>query len=597
MPSLGPILDVLHSLVALAIIGLAAYGIGRPALRQLSTVDDDPLAVTVWSLALGLLLAGSALLALGWAGWLYVEVVTVASLAAVFWAFVELICVYLSWINGQVLNLDQARAPRMRLAELPWPIKIAGSLAVLMLLASFVAALAPPTSAEALSHSLAIPKSALLHHSTLAGGGPRINLVQMWFLWALALDGPVAANLVHWGLGLLLALSAMLLARPLFGARPAILAGCLVLLCPGVHLQMAAPLEDLGFALFTTLALSAVFHVLVRFETGAWPWLAGLALGAAVAAKPAGSWFVLAIVVAWGYGCWSQREARGQLRSAGCRAALATVLVAAPWILPMAISPDVLRHQSIPSALGHLGPLLSMAVLGLVFARRVRGLDVVILVMFAFAALSAIGPAAGRWWSAVVPLASVVGVWVWQEMDRLPRRVAWVVHGAAAIVVMIGLAPCGWAAIEASAVAVGWQTRDAFLLSRVSTYRASSLLNQISRQGQDVLCQDARTFYFACPATSRSDVRYPQISNLSPGGEEQWVSLARSAGYSYLLMAQGLEPDSTAIQRDGAGGFALDPSHARSSESSAIGEVIPILEYRFADDNNRYTRYRLLKIR
>ena len=591
--------------MTLVAIGLAAFGMGRPALRQLRPALNDRLAVAVWSLALGLLIAGLLFLLLGYVGWLYPEAVVAVSLAALFWALVEFLCVYLGWINGRILNIEHPPLVSQRVADLPGPIKVAGALAAVVLLATLVAALAPPTSAEALSHSLAVPKDSLLRHAigtihstnTLSFAGPRINLVQMWFLWALALDGPVAANLVHWGLGLLVVLAAVLLARSLFGRESAVLAGCLVLLCPGVHWQMTVPLEDLGLALFTTLALTAVCHLFDRREHGVWPWLGGLALGGAVAAKPAGLLFAAALAIAWIFGCWSKGEDGRRQLKAGCRLALVAALVAGPWILPYGLFPESLERQSIGSALRHLGPLLLIALLGLAFARPARGLNVVALVFCAYVALAVSGPASGRWWSAVVPLASVLGAWVWQEADRLPRGHRWIINASAAVVVAMGLVPCGQAAIEASAVACGWQTRDQFLLSRVPTYRASSLLNQISHQGQDLLCQDSRTFYFTCPATSRLGSRQVQPADLVSGGEQQWVSVARASGYSYLLVAQGIEPDSTAAQQQGAGGLSSVPSHARREESSAIGEVIPILEYRFADDNNRYTRYRLLKIR
>ena len=179
----------------------------------------------------------------------------------------------------------------------------------------------------------------------------------------------------------------------------------------------------------------------------------------------------------------------------------------------------------------------------------------------------------------------------------MPRSACWVASAAATVVVAMGLVACGQAAFEASAVACGWQSRNEFLLSRVSTYQASSLLNQISHEGQNLLCQDTRTFYFACPAMSQPGSRRPEPAALASGGEQQWVSLAKASGYSYLLVAQGIEPDSMVAPPVGSGDFSSAPSGARLAESSAIGEVIPILEYRFADDNNRYTRYRLLKIR
>ena len=64
-------LDTLHSLGALALMALAAYGVGEPLVRVLRLNEEDPLSRTVWSLALGLLAAGLLLTALGLLGVLY----------------------------------------------------------------------------------------------------------------------------------------------------------------------------------------------------------------------------------------------------------------------------------------------------------------------------------------------------------------------------------------------------------------------------------------------------------------------------------------------------------------------------------------------
>src|SRR5207249_4093046 len=106
------------------------------------------------------------------------------------------------------------------------------------------------------------------------------------------LDSAVAAQLIHWALGLLLAAASVLLARPLVGRRAAWLASAIVLTVPGITNQMAAPLNDVALAVFTTLALVAWQQALASARHGTddqvgeprlpWRWfiLAGLMAGA-----------------------------------------------------------------------------------------------------------------------------------------------------------------------------------------------------------------------------------------------------------------------------------------------------------------------------
>ena len=204
-----------------------------------------------------------------------------------------------------------------------------------VLATTLMLALAPPTSPEALSGSLEIPKNILLSHSLYGpwqDSPPATNIAQMWSLWALALDGPVAANLVHWGVGLLAVLATTLLARVFLSVQIARLAGCLALVCPGVQYQLGVPLDDMALALFAALALAAVFRVLVNLETAAWPVAAGVALGAAVAVQPAGVPLAATIAVLGAYACWSQSPAvRGHICPA-CTIALVALIIAGPWV-------------------------------------------------------------------------------------------------------------------------------------------------------------------------------------------------------------------------------------------------------------------------
>ncbi|HEY1066077.1 MAG TPA: glycosyltransferase family 39 protein, partial [Pirellulales bacterium] len=120
-------------------------------------------------------------------------------------------------------------------------------------------------------------------------------LTEMWFLWALALDGPVAAQLVHFALGLLLLLAVREAAAPL-GRNWAWLAAGVAALTPVVTNQMTAPLNDVALAAFAALAWAAGERADRESDRRvAWWIVAGIMLGAACAIKFTG----LVFAVAW----------------------------------------------------------------------------------------------------------------------------------------------------------------------------------------------------------------------------------------------------------------------------------------------------------
>ena len=72
-------LDQLFSLLSLAAIALASYGLGRPILRGLGAPEEDRLSAGVWSVAVGLIAAGMLLAGLGLAGLLHSWLIGVLS--------------------------------------------------------------------------------------------------------------------------------------------------------------------------------------------------------------------------------------------------------------------------------------------------------------------------------------------------------------------------------------------------------------------------------------------------------------------------------------------------------------------------------------
>lgn len=599
-------LDVLRSCLAFGIVALSCFGIGRPLLRKIAPERIDPLAIFVWSTALGLSMAGGTLLALACTGLLYGDAIVLLSAPACLWALFELACLPIGGVRRQLLTLDSEIEPAGPATD--WPAGSAWILIAAVVIAgvALIAALAPPTSHEALSRSLETPKNLLLEHQLLATNlnlaveparGVSTNIAQMWFLWALALEGPVAAGLVQWGLGILLALATVLLARAFLPQRPSWLAGGLVLLAPGVQRHLGIPLEDMAFALFGTLALEAVARSVVRLESGRSAMLGGVVLGTALAVQPSGVPLAAALGVAWSVACRPGREFRAELvRQAAWMGAIALV-VAGPWMALALLARPESSGQSLQSVVAHVGPAMAAALFGLLLARRLLGLDLLLTSLGAYMILSSAIAPSTRWWALVACWASVPACWVWLELEGFP---CWSRRAGLASLCLLAIAcpvsQCG-ATLDTLAVAVGWESRRDFLIAREPTYQAAWWFNRIQRPGDRLLAQDARAFYFNCPTAAAATEATPGGYRADATDLQHWIAAARRGGYSYLLAAQPLESQETAgSEGDDSNGRAsrTSPNYA---ELSRDGQVIPILEYCFADDNSRRIRYSLLRLR
>jgi len=242
--------------------------------------------------------------------------------------------------SGPVGLEAMGHGPSGWLGYLVWSLAAGAALAALLL------ALAPPTDQEALSYHLYLPKRWLQAHRLVwlpyqPGGEP--VLAQMWFLWALALDGEVAAQLVHGLWGLMFGCSAGYLARLFVGRRWAWMAGAVVLLAPAVLGEMSVPHSDLAMATFCTLSLVACWQACRPAFQGAdqnppggqteWWLLAGLAFGAAVGIGRAALLMApvllgLLLVSSWRCPNHRQNLFRGIMVALG-----ALAVAAAPWYL------------------------------------------------------------------------------------------------------------------------------------------------------------------------------------------------------------------------------------------------------------------------
>ena len=84
----------------------------------------------------------------------------------------------------------------------------------------------------------------------------------------------------------------------------------MVVLTPGVNNQMTAPMNDVGLAVMTTLALAAWFRAAVNEENRRWFLLAGLAGGGALGTKYIAMVFALAVAATCVWAWWRHPRRR-----------------------------------------------------------------------------------------------------------------------------------------------------------------------------------------------------------------------------------------------------------------------------------------------
>jgi hypothetical protein len=599
------------SLLAVAAIALAAYGIGRPLLRGLKVAENDPLAIGVLSIAGGLIAAATALAALGVAGCLYGQAIGILTLAAAFWGIGELgnCCAGFRLFDSGSTN-QKIQNPKSKIQNQNGPPAFVRRsltcLAAAALGTTLLSALAPPTAGDALCYHLELPKQFLHAHALVylpdSDNSTYPLLIEMLYLWSLVLDGPVAAQLVHCGLGILLALAAVLLATPLVGRPWSWCAGCLTLLVPAVTNQMAAPLNDLGLAAFTTLALAAWWRGFFEEEHSHWYLLAGWFLGGALGTKHLALAFALAVtavftawvcrhggarrallgaattflVAASVSGLWYLRATwhcgnpvypffQDTITGAG-RATLPADkaplgrgpvnLARAPWLITM--------HPERFGGRGHqLGVVFLAALPGLFIARRLRGLNLLWQIGLGYFVCWYLLRQNLRFLLPLVPLASTAVVWVWMESRRLPFWPRWLFTAAMAGVLSVNTAICFRRARDRAAVALGWESRDSYL-SRCEPSYPIALWAQALDPSMRLLSTEQRTFYFPGQATRENIYRRRTAYDrglASPGDLSQRL---QGDGFTHLLLAEvvsgsGIHYNQTLNQlidaavRDGAG--------------------------------------------
>ncbi len=630
-------LDTLMSLLALTSIAAAAYGIGRPMVRALIAEEDDPIAIAVWSIAAGLVGAGLTLVVLGLLGLLSKAVIGVLTITAGFWGIGEISRGYL--LRREIARLGLTK--KSLLADASWtqpPRWMKNCLVALAWIAaggSLTAALAPPTAGDALCYHLELPKRFLaqraLVHLPDNDNSAYPLLVEMWYLWALALDGGVAAQLVHWGLGLLLALATAALATPILGRSWGVCSGCLILLVPGINNQMTAPLNDVGLAVFTTLALAAWRRAALDDESPRWFVLAGWMLGGAMSIKHLALVYAAAVATTAAWHAWRRPEQRQRLLSGAAMLAVVAVSVSGIWYLraavryrnpvypffhqqlagqgrptlpadkaplgrnPLALIAAPWQLTMHPDRLGgrshQLGLLFLATLPGLFFCRRLRGIGTLLWIALAYFVGWFFLRQNVRFLFPLAPLLCVPVLWVWIEARRLPRLPGAIFVAVSAAMLCSAAGVAAARGTDKAAVVLGVEGRQEYLQRHEPTYLAAAWANAALPPNAHILSQEHRAFYF------NSRVTRENIYRRRTGYDRRLSSPAalgrqlREAGFTHLLLAESLN-DSGVRYNDSLSRMAVA---ALSSGKVASLEVLT--DYRFEDRDGAVRRYRLIALR
>jgi hypothetical protein len=498
-------LATLYSLGSLATIALAAFGIGRPALRALRIGGDGELAAIAWSISLGFVISGWLLSMAAFAGGLTTLFVGLLTGVGLVSGLGELACVYLAVRNplrvrvatsDDLTNASQLPSPSHRL-------KVSVSFAMIIVLAAtWTCALAPPVSTTVISESLDLPKTILLQgsiHGVQSAVTPRPQFAGMLYAWGQMLDGPVTASLLNWLFGILLAAATGLFARMFIGREWAWIAAAMTLSAPGVLYQMHAPLDDLMAATFATLALVAWWKGAIELQSPRWFVLAGLFLGAALATKAALIAMLLAVAVVFLLRATTSRRDSADISRGAVRALYCAFPVAAPWWIWSIAEGGVLAPPEMQTnVLVELGPLLLAAVPGLAIVRKLRGLNVVLTILVCFVVISRLVVPQARSFAAMAPLLAMMATWLLLELPHLPRLPGRLIAGSMAACGIVIVALAAYSVMDAAPVACGCVSRDDYLRHKLPAYAAAEVANCVMREHDCLLSNDPCRAYFKC---------------------------------------------------------------------------------------------------
>lgn len=310
---------------------LLAEALGLRLIRLIRIAPQDPGGQYLLAAATGLGVLAYSVLALGLIGWLSLPVVLVG------------LAVLALWLRGEIKEIISQSAGwvrRLWLQLTARPIRFEGVVSWLLLLlviASALSAMSPPSDYDGLMYHLAAPKAYLtakrIHPFPLQVQANYPATLEMLYLVGLMLGSDLVAPLLHLVTALLATLGLYAFGRRFFSPRFGLLAATVFFATPKVNLIAGWAHVDLALIFFIVVALYSLY---AWRETGQRRWLVGMgiACGLTMSTKYYGArpTLVLGLAVL----LVSRRERRQPWIAVLIDATLVagvTALVASPWYL------------------------------------------------------------------------------------------------------------------------------------------------------------------------------------------------------------------------------------------------------------------------
>src|SRR4029077_7561620 len=133
------------------------------------------------------------------------------------------------------------------------------------------------------------------------------------------------------------------------------------------------------------------------------------------------------------------------------------------------------------------------------------------------------------------------------------------------------------------AVALGLESRDAFLARNEPTYRAAQFVNERLPYQARILSEDFRGFYFRAEFTRENAFRRATNYAQQAAGAEDFVPTLRAAGFTHLLLADAkgsTAPNTSTLSRAVDTDQAIEP-----------GRLATLLEYDFHEPDGVWRHY------
>ncbi len=537
------------------------------------------------------------------------------------------------------------------------------SLAAGAMCTTLLIALAPPTHPEALVYHLELPKRWLEAHRIVEGAYPDGHypgLAHMWFLWALALDGEVAAQVVHWQWGVMFGCTAWYLARLFLERSWAWMAGAVVVLAPGVLYQMTAPLPDLTMATCCTLAMAAWWQACrppgsrapsggnaacqnSPFQQAEWFLLAGLAFAGAIAIQPAALLMGPVLLGLWGLCYWQQPSRRSNLLRGAIRATGLALLGIGAWyawaawhqggsisLLAEGLSPDSITASETAPLVdgkslwggGWLGWLsapwtitmmperfgdrqyavgaLWLAVLpGLFWTQRRRSLELLLVLAGGYFLVWLFWGPNLRLLLPSLPMLAPAAIWVWSQMGRMDRLARWAAGAGLAICLLIPVGQMGRQLPEYLPTALGWETREEFLYRIEPSYPAAALANLLLGPDAKILTQELKTCYFDSLMVPEPVYRRQSQYDQKLHQPGDLARLLRQDGFTHILLMEKFPPKAlpASVSDRGIASQARLPGLVDAELRLPQSGLQELSQYQLTDHQGVVHRYRLIAIR